>query len=203
MTEPAADAPSVTDLDQLREVEADCTGCELYKAAGPTVGGEGPRSAWLMLVGEQPGDQEDKAGKPFVGPAGRVLDQALDEAGIARDEVFVTNAVKHFRFEERGKRRIHKQPTVRQVRACRPWLDAELRLVGPPVVGVLGAVAAKSLLGQDFRITDHRGELLEQDGRTVVPTVHPSSILRSDPKEREELLAAFVADLKVIAGARP
>jgi uracil-DNA glycosylase family protein len=203
MTEPAADAPSVSSLEGLRKVEAECTGCELHEAAGPTVGGEGPPSAWLMLVGEQPGDQEDKAGKPFVGPAGRILDQALDEAGIARDEVFVTNAVKHFRFEERGKRRIHKQPTVRQVRACRPWLDAELRLVGPPVVGMLGAVAAKSLLGQDFRITDHRGERLEQDGRTFVPTVHPSSILRSDPKQREELLAAFVADLKVIAGARP
>jgi DNA polymerase len=156
-----------------------------------------------MLVGEQPGDQEDKAGKPFVGPAGRILDEALDRAGIVRDEVFVTNAVKHFRFEERGKRRIHKQPTLRQVRACRPWLDAELRLVAPPVVGMLGAVAAKSLLGQDFRITDHRGELLEQDGRTFVPTVHPSSILRSDPAQREELLAAFVADLTVIAGARP
>ena len=203
MTEPAADAPSVSDLEQLREAEAGCTGCDLYKTAGPTVGGEGPGSAWLMLVGEQPGDQEDKAGKPFVGPAGRILDQALDEAGIDRDEVFVTNAVKHFRFEERGTRRIHKQPTVRQVRACRPWLDAELRLVAPPVVGMLGAVAAKSLFGQDFRITDHRGELLEQDGRTFVPTVHPSSILRSDPAQREELLAAFVADLTVIAGARP
>jgi DNA polymerase len=202
MTVPSEDAPGLRSLAALARAEADCTGCELYEHAEQTVGGEGPPRARVMLVGEQPGDQEDRQGHVFVGPAGRVLDRALDEAGIARDDVFLTNAVKHFRFEERGKRRIHRQPTVRQVRACHPWLDAELRIVRPDVVGLLGAVAAKAVFGQGFRLTQRRGEIVAHEGRRWVPTVHPSSILRTeDAGEREQAFAAFVADLRVLVGA--
>jgi DNA polymerase len=202
MTDPATVAPEVADLDALRAAAKDCTGCELHEHAGPTVLGTGPADAWLMLVGEEPGDQEDKAGEPFVGPAGKLLDRALEAAGIERDAVYLTNAVKHFRFEQRGKRRIHKTPALRHIRACRPWLDAELRLVDPAVVGVLGAVAAKALLGPKFKITEHRGEVLEWEGRVLVATVHPSSALRSEPERREEAFDALVADLKVVAAQR-
>ena len=202
MTDPATIAPEVTDLDALRAAAKNCTGCELHECAGPAVVGAGPAGAWLMLVGEQPGDQEDKAGEPFVGPAGKLLDRALEQAGIERDAVYVTNAVKHFRFEQRGKRRIHKTPAVGHIRACRPWLDAELRLVDPPVVGVLGSVAGKALLGPKFKITEHRGEVLEWEGRVLVPTVHPSSVLRGEPEKREEAFDALVADLKVVAAQR-
>ncbi|GAA4553089.1 UdgX family uracil-DNA binding protein [Pseudonocardia xishanensis] len=202
MTEPADAAPRVRSLAALRRAEATCTGCELQEHAEQVVGGEGPRTARLMLVGEQPGDREDRQGHVFVGPAGHLLDRALAEAGIAREDVFLTNAVKHFRFRERGKRRIHQSPTVRQVRACHPWLEAELRLVGPEVVGLLGAVAAKSVFGQDFRLTDRRGEILEHEGRRWVATVHPSSLLRTeDSAEREAAFEAFVGDLRVVAGA--
>lgn len=201
--DPAEVAPGLRDLGALASAAARCTGCDLYRAAGPTVVGAGPAHAWLMLVGEEPGDHEDKTGVPFVGPAGRLLDRALAGAGIERTETYLTNAVKHFRFEQRGKRRIHRQPTTVQVRACLPWLEAELRLVGPPVVGVLGAVAAKALLGPSFRITGHRGERLERDGRILVPTVHPAAVVRAEPAERAAAFAAFVADLGVLAALRP
>jgi uracil-DNA glycosylase len=192
----------VETLEELREQARACTRCPLYEPATQTVFGEGPEGAWLMLVGEQPGDQEDRRGAPFVGPAGRVLDDALERAGIARDEVYVTNAVKHFRFEPDGKRRIHKTPGVTHVRACRPWLDGELAAVRPAVVGVLGATAGKALLGPQFRIGASRGQVLEFEGRPLVATVHPSSILRGPPETREEALAAMVADLEVVAGLR-
>jgi DNA polymerase len=191
------------DLQSLRREAAGCTRCELYEPATQTVFGEGPAEAWLVLVGEQPGDREDVEGAPFVGPAGRVLDQALERAGIDRDEVYVTNAVKHFRFERDGKRRIHKTPGVTHIRACRPWLDGELAAVRPAVLGTLGAVAGKALLGNTFKITKQRGQVLEWEGYQLVPTVHPSSILRGPPEAREESMAALAADLKTAAALRP
>ena len=197
--DPATTAPALDDLEALRTAAHGCTGCELWEPATQTVFGSGPASAWLVFVGEQPGDKEDLAGEPFVGPAGRLLDRALQQAGIARDETYVTNAVKHFRFEVRGHRRIHKTPTVGHVRACRPWLSAELRVVAPTVVATLGATAAKALLGPGFRITESRGTVLEWEGYALVPTVHPSAILRLDPQEREAGFDALVADLEVVA----
>jgi uracil-DNA glycosylase family protein len=191
------------DLADLRREAAACTRCELYEPATQTVFGQGPESAWLMLVGEQPGDREDAEGAPFVGPAGRVLDTALQRAGIDRDEVYVTNAVKHFRFERQGKRRIHKTPGVTHIRACRHWLDGELAAVRPGALATLGAVAGKALLGTGFTITKERGRVLEWEGHQLVPTVHPSSILRGPPDAREEALAALVADLEVVARLRP
>jgi uracil-DNA glycosylase len=191
------------DLDMLRRDAAGCTRCELYEPATQTVFGEGSTSAWLMLVGEQPGDREDVEGAPFVGPAGRVLDTALERAGIDRTEVYVTNAVKHFRFEREGKRRIHRTPGVTHIRACRPWLDGELAAVQPVALATLGAVAGKALLGSGFRITAQRGQVLEWEGRRLVPTVHPSSILRGPPEARDEAMAALVADLAVVAALRP
>jgi uracil-DNA glycosylase len=191
------------DLDGLRREAAGCTRCELYGPATQTVFGEGPVTAWLMMVGEQPGDREDVEGAPFVGPAGRVLDKALGRAGIDRSEVYVTNAVKHFRFEREGKRRIHKTPGVTHIRACRHWLDGELAAVRPSALATLGAVAAKALLGSAFRISKQRGEVLEWEGYQLVPTVHPSAILRGPPEAREESMAALVADLTVVAGLRP
>jgi len=192
-----------TALERLRREAADCTNCELYGAATQTVFGQGPTSAWLMLVGEQPGDREDLAGEPFVGPAGRILDTALERAGIERAEVYVTNVVKHFRFEREGSRRLHKTPTVTHVRACRPWLDGELATVRPTVLATLGATAAKALLGSGFRITAERGRPRDWEGRQLVPTVHPSAILRGPPEARDEALAALVADLEVVARLRP
>jgi uracil-DNA glycosylase len=192
----------VLTLEELRERARSCTRCPLHEPATRTVFGQGRAGAWLMLVGEQPGDQEDRKGEPFVGPAGRVLDEALERAGIARDDVYVTNAVKHFRFERDGKRRIHKTPGVTHVRACRPWLDGELAAVRPAVVGTLGATAAKALLGSQFRITSERGKVLEFEGRPLVATVHPSSILRGPAEAREEALTAMVDDLAVVAGLR-
>jgi uracil-DNA glycosylase len=191
------------DLDGLRREAAGCTRCELYGPATQTVFGEGPVTAWLMMVGEQPGDREDVEGAPFVGPAGRVLDKALGRAGIDRSEVYVTNAVKHFRFEREGKRRIHKTPGVTHIRACRHWLDGELAAVRPSALATLGAVAAKALLGSGFRISKQRGEVLEWEGYRLVPTVHPSAILRGPPEAREEAMDALVADLTVVAGLRP
>ncbi|GAA5116825.1 UdgX family uracil-DNA binding protein [Pseudonocardia adelaidensis] len=191
------------DLDELRREAAGCTRCELYEPATQTVFGEGPPSAWLMMVGEQPGDREDVEGAPFVGPAGRVLDKALERAGIDRSEVYVTNAVKHFRFERQGKRRIHKTPGVTHIRACRHWLDGELAAVRPAALATLGAVAGKALMGSGFAITKERGKVLEWEGHRLVPTVHPSSILRGPPEARDEALDALVADLRVAAGLRP
>lgn len=192
-----------TSLATLRTDAAHCMRCGLYKPATQTVFGEGPESAWLMLVGEQPGDQEDRAGRPFVGAAGRVLDDALAYAGIARDEVYLTNAVKHFRFERSGAKRLHRTPTLTHVRACVPWLAGELSAVAPSAVGLLGASAAKALLGPRFRLTEDRGRVLDHDGRPMVATTHPSAILRTPSESRAEALAALVRDLEVLAGLRP
>lgn len=191
------------DLDELRREATSCTRCELYEPATQTVFGQGPPTAWLMMVGEQPGDREDVEGAPFVGPAGRVLDQALERAGIDRSEVYLTNAVKHFRFERQGKRRIHKTPGVTHIRACRHWLDGELAAVRPAVLAPLGAVAAKAMLGSGFRISQERGKVLEWEGHRLVATVHPSSILRGPPESRDDARDALVADLKVAARLRP
>jgi uracil-DNA glycosylase family protein len=190
-------------LGKLREAARHCRGCKLWMVGTQTVFGEGPAPARLMIVGEQPGDQEDKEGHPFVGPAGRLLDAALEEAGLDRSEVYVTNAVKHFKWErgEKSKRRIHKKPNDGEIRACRPWLDKELELVKPEVVVCLGATAAQALLGKTFRVTKSRGRKLAAPfADAVFATVHPSSILRApDPDSREEARRAFVADLRRVA----
>ncbi len=190
------------ELGRLRDEAATCTNCELHEGATQTVFGEGSPGAWLMLVGEQPGDQEDRKGEPFVGPAGRLLDEALAEAGIDRAEVYVTNAVKHFRFERHGNRRLHKAPAVGHVRACRPWLDEELRVVAPTVVTTLGATAAKALLGNDFRITKERGKPRTWNDLQLVPTIHPSAILRTPPADRDAAMAGLVADLMTVSDLR-
>jgi DNA polymerase len=189
-------------LDRLSTAAAGCQACELWRDGTQTVFGDGPEHAPLMLVGEQPGDEEDRAGEPFVGPAGRVLDTALESAGIARGDAYVTNAVKHFRWEARGSRRLHKRPGVEHVRACAPWLEAEIAVVRPRVVVCLGATAAQALLGRDFRVTRRRGEFFETDGgHLLTATVHPSSILRApDEEARRSQMAAFVADLTAVAG---
>ena len=196
----AALIPPQPTIDRLRDAAQECRGCDLWEKATQTVFGEGPGRARVLLVGEQPGDREDLEGHPFVGPAGRLLDSALASAGIARDDVYVTNAVKHFRWEARGKRRIHKRPSMEQVNACRPWLEAEIDLVGPEVVVCLGATAAQALLGRDFRVSRQRGEFVPSpDGPLITATVHPSSILRAPDESREEEMAAFVADLAAVA----
>lgn len=198
--EPKTDPATIPDLDGLRAASAGCTRCELYRPATQTVFGEGPARASLVLVGEQPGDREDLAGEPFVGPAGRLLDKALAEAKIPRGEAYLTNVVKHFRFEQRGKRRIHRRPTVGQIRACRPWFDAELRVLRPVLLVTLGATAAKALLGSSFRLTAHRGEVLDRpDGPPLLPTVHPSAVLRAPDDRRAAEFVALVADLQVAA----
>jgi uracil-DNA glycosylase family protein len=193
--------PERLTLPALREAAAGCKGCNLWQVGTQTVFGEGAENAEVMFVGEQPGDQEDRAGRPFVGPAGRLLDEALVEAGIDRSRTYVTNAVKHFKWQARGKRRIHQKPNWTEMTACRPWLEAELEVVKPRVLVLLGATAAQSLLGRQFRVTQSRGKLLESDlAGAVVATVHPSSILRGEPEEREANFAAFVDDLRVVAG---
>jgi uracil-DNA glycosylase family protein len=192
--------PERPSLPKLREAAAGCTACNLYKTGTQTVFGEGTRNAEVMFVGEQPGDQEDLAGKPFVGPAGRLLDEALVDAGIDRKTVYVTNVVKHFKWQARGKRRIHQKPNWSEIAACRPWLEAELAVVEPRVLVCLGATAAQALLDRQFRVTRERGRPVESDlAEHVIATVHPSSILRSDPETREQEYAAFVEDLKVVA----
>ena len=201
--------PDSLDIDELAAAALTCKGCDLYLDATQTVFGAGAAKASLVLVGEQPGDQEDKAGTPFVGPAGRLLDKALLAASVDRDRVYVTNAVKHFKFTlpERGKRRIHKTPSRTEVVACRPWLFAELMSVQPEVVVLLGATAAKSLMGSAFRLTAHRGEVLhlpESDDLALDPqivvTAHPSSVLRGRPEDRDEAFNALVSDLRLAAG---
>jgi uracil-DNA glycosylase family protein len=197
----AAFLPDRKTLPALREAVQGCRGCDLYRNATQAVFGEGARRAEALLVGEQPGDREDLAGRPFVGPAGQLLDRALEEAGIDRGRAYVTNAVKHFKWQARGKRRIHQKPSWSESVACRPWLEAELEVVRPRVVVCLGATAAQSLLGRDFRVTQHRGELLESDlAEHVTATAHPSSILRQrDESARRAEFTAFVDDLRVVA----
>jgi uracil-DNA glycosylase family protein len=193
--------PERPSLTELRKAAGACTTCDLHKTGTQTVFGEGSEDAEAMFVGEQPGDQEDKAGKPFVGPAGQLFDQALEEAGIDRRAVYVTNVVKHFKWVARGKRRIHQKPNAAEVAACRPWLEAELEVVKPRVLVCLGATAAQALLGREFRVTSERGRPVESDlAENVLATVHPSSILRADPADREREYDAFVDDLRVVAG---
>jgi uracil-DNA glycosylase len=193
--------PEKKTLAALREAVQLCCGCDLYENATQAVFGEGAGDAEVFLVGEQPGDKEDLAGRPFVGPAGQLLDRALEEAGIDRGKAYVTNAVKHFKWQARGKRRIHQKPSWSEAVACRPWLEAELDAVQPRVVVCLGATAAQSLLGRDFRVTKHRGELLDSDlAEHVTATIHPSAILRQqDEESRDAEFAAFVDDLRVVA----
>jgi uracil-DNA glycosylase len=195
--------PERRSLTALREAAAGCRGCDLYEDATQTVFGEGRAKARLVLVGETPGDQEDRQGKPFVGPAGRELDRALQRAGINRGDAYVTNAVKHFRFQERGKRRIHQKPDGRHVKACRPWLDAELGLLKPAALIVMGATAAQALLGASFKVTKERGKLLETElAPIVVATIHPSAILRErDDDARHLQREAFTSDIQVAAEA--
>jgi uracil-DNA glycosylase len=187
-------------LEELRDRAAGCTACDLYKTGTQTVFGEGSSGAQVMFVGEQPGDQEDKAGRPFVGPAGRLFDEALEDAGIDRTQVYVTNVVKHFKWRARGQRRIHQKPNWSEIAACRPWLDSEIAAVEPRVLVCLGATAAQALLGRQFRVTQQRGAPVESDlAEHVLATVHPSSILRGDPEAREQEYGAFVKDLQVVA----
>ncbi len=193
--------PEKPTLPRLREAAAGCKGCDLWRRGTQTVFGEGSPHARVMMVGEQPGDKEDLQGRPFVGPAGAVLDKALAEAGIDRNDVYVTNIVKHFKWEPRGKRRIHKKPNALEISACRPWLEAEIAVTRPEVVVLLGATAAQGILGRDFRVTQHRGEWVSSDiAPFVLATVHPSSILRApDDESRHEEMRKFVADLKTVA----
>jgi uracil-DNA glycosylase len=198
-----ANPPDTTSWSVLREAAGKCTACHLYKRATQTVFGEGPVHAAIMLVGEVPGDYEDVAGKPFVGPAGKIMDRALEEAGIDRKKAYVTNVVKHFKWEPRGKRRLHKKPNAREIAACRPWLEAEMRLIRPKLVVLLGATAAQSIFGPSFRVTHERGKVLSSKlaGR-VIATVHPSSLLRQpDEASKEREYARFVKDLRVAADA--
>ena len=188
-------------LDELRDAAAGCRACDLWKTATQTVFGEGSGTAEVMLVGEQPGDREDIDGRPFVGPAGRVLDDALEQAGIDRRRVYLTNVVKHFKWRPRGKRRIHQKPNAEEIRACRPWLDGELAALKPRVLVCLGATAAQALLGREFRVSRQRGEFVESPlAERVLATVHPSSILRTDESERDAAMAELVRDLQVVAG---
>jgi uracil-DNA glycosylase family protein len=194
--------PQRISLPQLREASKKCRGCDLYCNATQTVFGEGPSSATIMFVGEQPGDQEDRAGKPFVGPAGAMLDEALEQAHIPREEVYVTNAVKHFKFEPRGKKRIHSKPNSREIKACRPWLEAEIQVVKPQILVALGATAAQSLMGSTFRLTQHRGEFIPdtQWAPYFLATMHPSALLRiPDDDMRHRAKADFIRDMKLIA----
>jgi DNA polymerase len=191
--------PERPTLPKLREAAAGCRACPLWETGTQTVFGEGARKAEVMLVGEQPGDAEDRAGRPFVGPAGRLLDKALEEAEIDRSLAYVTNVVKHFKWTARGKRRIHAKPNWSEIAACRPWLDAELAVVRPEVLVCLGATAAQALLGRSFRVTRERGTLVESAlAPHTTATVHPSSILRADDETREAEYAAFVDDLRVV-----
>lgn len=199
----AADlVPSRGGLPALRDAASGCQACPLYRNATQTVFGEGTRNAELMFVGEQPGDREDLEGEPFVGPSGRLLDQGLDAAGIDRGAAYVTNLVKHFKWEPKGKRRIHKKPNADEIMACRPWLDAEIDKVDPKVVVCLGATPAKALIAKDFKVTVDRGQLLPWHDRLIVATVHPSSVLRARGNtDRRAERDRFFSDLKAIAKA--
>jgi DNA polymerase len=195
--------PDRPTLPRLREAVQECRGCDLWRGPTQAVFSEGPAKARIMLVGEMPGDREDREGRPFVGPAGRELDRALETAGIDRGDVYVTNAVKHFKFEERGKRRIHQTPRKGEVDACFPWLDTEIKLVRPEAIVTLGATAAKALLGSGFRLTQHRGELLDSELAPIVAaTIHPSAIVRQrDAEARQAERDALAAELQAVARA--
>jgi DNA polymerase len=192
--------PLVLTIPSLQRAARGCEGCPLFARATQTVFGEGPEDARLVMVGEQPGDHEDQEGRPFVGNAGKLLDRALKEAGLDRSKIYVTNAVKHFKWEERGKRRIHKKPNAAEINACRPWLDAEISVVKPQVIACLGATAAQALMGRAFKVTEERGKFFESRwGPYVTATVHPSSLLRiTVEEERLREFGRFVADLKAI-----
>jgi uracil-DNA glycosylase family protein len=192
--------PERPSLPKLREAAAGCTACPLHETGTQTVFGEGSSKAEVVFVGEQPGDQEDLQGKPFVGPAGKLFDKALEDAGIDRSQVYVTNVVKHFKWQARGKRRIHQKPNWSEIAACRPWLEAELEVVEPRVLVCLGATAAQALLGRDFRVSRQRGVPVESDlAENVIATVHPSSILRADAETREHEYRELVRDLETVA----
>jgi uracil-DNA glycosylase len=193
--------PAERDLQSLAEAAQGCRGCELYKRGTQTVFGEGPAKASVIFVGEQPGDQEDLQGRPFVGPAGQLLDKAMEQAGIDRGQAYVTNAVKHFKWEPRGKRRLHSKPNAREMSACRPWLEAEMEAIHPEIIVCLGATAAQSLLGPSFRITKQRGQIMQSDwGLPILATYHPSALLRApDEVARAEMHKMFLSDLKKVA----
>jgi len=193
--------PPKPTLPAMRQAVNHCEGCDLFRFATQGVPGEGPKAARVMFIGEQPGNEEDLQGRPFVGAAGKLLDRALDEAGIDRAQAYITNAVKHFKFEERGKRRIHKKPSAAEVTACRPWLETEVRLIQPKIIVCLGATAAQAILGREYRLTQERGKFVEHEwAPEVTATVHPSSILRApDDDQRHQQFADFVADLKLVA----
>jgi DNA polymerase len=195
--------PERTTLPSMREAVQGCRGCDLYKDATQAVFGEGPGDARVVMVGEQPGDKEDLAGRPFVGPAGGLLDRAIEEAGLVRDDVYITNVVKHFSHVVRGKRRIHKKPNAEQIKACTPWLEAELARTGPDVLVLLGATAAQAMLGRSFRVTQQRGTFVESPlAPLVTATIHPSSILRAETDEdRRVAFEGFVRDLHQVATA--
>jgi DNA polymerase len=195
--------PERTTLPVMRESVQGCRGCDLYRDATQAVFGEGPDDARVVMVGEQPGDKEDLAGRPFVGPAGGLLDRAIEEAGLVRDDVYITNVVKHFRFVVRGKKRIHKKPATEHIRACAPWLEAELARIGPEVLVLLGATAAQAILGRSFRVTQRRGEFVASPlAPLVTATIHPSSILRAETDEdRREAFEGFARDLRRVATA--
>jgi DNA polymerase len=196
----AKSSPTAARQETLERLAAEATGCQacdLWRHATRTVFGQGPADARIFLVGEQPGDQEDRAGQPFVGPAGRILDQALADVGLGRADVYLTNAVKHFKWTAKGKRRIHQRPSAAEVAACHPWLSAELAAVDPAVVVVLGATAGQALFGSRFRVGTARGQVLDLDGRAAVATIHPSAVLRTkEPADRDEQYAGLVADLR-------
>ena len=193
--------PDRKTLPAFREAAADCQACDLYKRGTQTVFGAGTRQAEVLFVGEQPGNDEDLEGEPFVGPAGKLLDKALEEAGIDRQKAYVTNVVKHFKWEPRGKRRIHKKPNAKEIAACRPWLEAEIEIVKPKVIVCLGATAAQALLGSNFRVSQERGKFIESDlAPYIIATVHPSAILRApDDETRHEQKRRFIDDLKKVA----
>ena len=200
MIKSAADyLPADKALPVLREAVQDCRGCELYRYALQAVFGDGPSAASIVFIGEQPGDEEDRLGRPFVGPAGRLFDRALKDAGIDRSAVYITNAVKHFKFEERGKRRVHKKPTASESKACRPWLEAELAVIRPGVIVCLGATAAQSVFGAEYRVTKERGQFVEHPwAPQATSTIHPSAILRAPGEQRHLEYQRFVDDLKSI-----